>query len=113
LYFKGQLYESTGLHGASSLRRVRLGDGVVLQQHRLPQRLFGEGLARVGQRLYQLTWKAGVARVYSLPDMRLQARRHYDGEGWGLTWDGEHLIMSDGSATLQFRQASSFAIDHR
>src|SRR5699024_6803249 len=112
LYLDGQLYESTGLHGASSLRRVRLVDGMVLAQHRLPTRLFGEGLARVGQRLYQLTWKAGVVRVYALPDLRPLGRHSYAGQGWGLAWDGEHLIMSDGSATLRFVTPDPFTVSH-
>lgn len=108
LYFRGRLYESTGLHDASSLRRVRLADGKVLTRRELPAHLFGEGLARVGHYLYQLTWKAGVARVHALPDMRLLRRYRYRGQGWGLTWDGEHLVMSDGSATLRFITPDDF-----
>lgn len=111
LYFQGTLYESTGLHGQSMLRRVRLDNGRVEARVALPDRLFGEGLARVGQRLYQLTWKAGVALVYSLPDLRLMGHRNYSGQGWGLTWDGRHLIMSDGSATLRFINPDDFSVD--
>lgn len=113
LYFDGMLYESTGLYGKSSLRRVLVDSGHITHRVDLPQRLFGEGLARVGQRLYQLTWKAGVALVYALPDLRLLGRRHYPGQGWGLTWDGRHLIMSDGSATLRYLNPEDFSVDHR
>lgn len=113
LYFSGYLYESTGLHGQSSLRRVDAASGRVLARTTVPADFFGEGLARVGERLFQLTWKAGVAFVYALPDMKRIGRRHYRGQGWGLAWDGHHLIMSDGSATLRFLDPDSFAVERR
>lgn len=113
LYFQGDLYESTGLHGHSSLRRVDLDSGRVKHRVNLPHRLFGEGLARVDKRLYQLTWKAGVALVYALPEMRLIGHHDYSGQGWGLAWDGRHLIMSDGSATLRFRDPADFSVERR
>lgn len=113
LYYRGYLYESTGLHGRSSLRRVDIGSGQVVMQIPLARHYFGEGLARIGQHLFQLTWKAGVAFVYALPHMRRIGRFHYTGQGWGLTADGSHLIMSDGSATLRFINPDTFRVEHR
>ena len=104
----GLLYESTGGYGDSSLRRVAPASGEVLQTRSLSRDHFGEGLARVGARLYQLTWKAGVAFVYDRDSLARIDRLTYDGQGWGLTYDGTHLIMSDGSATLQLRDPDDF-----
>lgn len=113
LYYNGFLYESTGLYGQSSLRRIAIKSGRIQAYRSLPDTLFGEGLARVGDRLFQLTWKAGVALVYSIDDLGLVDRRHYRGQGWGLTWDGEYLVMSDGSAILRFLDPDSFAVDRK
>jgi glutamine cyclotransferase len=98
----GQLYESTGLWGRSSLRRVALESGTVLQQHNLGAEYFGEGLALFRGRLFQLTWQNGIGFVYDAATFELLRTWQYAGEGWGLTHDGEQLIMSDGSATLRF-----------
>jgi glutamine cyclotransferase len=106
----GLLYESTGLNGASSLREVELETGRVLRRVGLADHYFGEGLARVGDRLIQLTWRSGVAFVYGLEDFRFRGVHQYAGEGWGLCWDGERLVMSDGSATLSFRDPDSFRL---
>src|SRR5699024_7284410 len=88
LYYAGALYESTGLYGQSTLRRVAIADGAVLAQSRLPRHYFGEGLARVDAHLIQLTWQAGVAFVYDLATFARRGTLPYSGEGWGLTWDG-------------------------
>lgn len=113
LYYQGSLYESTGLHGQSSVRRVAVDSGRILARTALPKRYFGEGLARVGNRLIQLTWKAGVAFVYALPGLKRIDVIHYSGQGWGLTWNGDHLIMSDGSATLRFVAPRTFRVERR
>ncbi len=106
--FDGKLYEGTGLYGRSSVRRVDLESGVVEQAAVLPDELFGEGLARVGQRLFQLTWKNGKALVWDLGTLKKVAEFTYDGEGWGLCFDGKHLVMSDGSDRLTFRNPTTF-----
>ena len=98
----GTLLESTGGYGRSTLRRVELETGRVVAQRMLPSHLFGEGLARAGNTLVQLTWRAGRALLYDPETFDLTGSFEYPGEGWGLTFDGEHLIMSDGSATLRF-----------
>jgi glutamine cyclotransferase len=114
LWHAGALYESTGLYGRSSLRRVRLQDGEVEAIRYLPDDEFGEGLARVGDELIQLTWQAG--RAYRWPRDGFErgqpplATYRYDGEGWGLCHDGERLVMSDGSDVLTFRDPDDFAV---
>ena len=100
---RGVLYESTGLRGRSSLRKVQLTTGRVVRKRPLSDLLFGEGLALVGDHLYQLTWTSGRAFVLRLKDFSLVREHRYAGEGWGLAFDGERLVMSDGSATLRFR----------
>jgi glutamine cyclotransferase len=109
LFLDGSLYESTGLYGRSTLRRVDLTSGQVEQEARLPDSLFGEGLAQVGQRLIQLTWKNHTALVWDLATFHKQAEFGYDGEGWGLCFDGRQLLMSDGSDRLFLRNPTTFA----
>ena len=108
-WFEGRLYESTGLYGRSSVREVDLYTGEVLRRRELPDYLFGEGLARVGDQLVQLTWKAGLGRVLGLGDFAERRQFRYSGEGWGLCFDGERLVMSDGTAELRFLDAETFA----
>lgn len=105
----GRLYESTGLVGRSSLREVRLEDGVVLLQRDVPPPYFAEGLALVGDELLQLTWQHGTLLRYDRASLEPRGETSYEGEGWGLCYDGAVLWMSDGSATLTKRDARSFA----
>ena len=111
-------FESTGLEGASSVRRVEIETGRVLQKAALPNEVFGEGLTLIGRQLYQLTWRAGIGYVYDartfervgtfpLPRDERTGRRI---EGWGLTTDGESLIISDGSYKLYFLNPESFDV---
>ncbi len=109
VYAGGQLYESTGRLGRSQLRRVELVTGRVLAATELAEDRFGEGLTLLDGRLYQLTWKSGVGYVYRVDNLALVDSFNFTGEGWGLTTDGNNLIMSDGSATLRFLDAQSFA----
>lgn len=109
LWYKGSLYESTGLRGRSTLREVDPDSGKVEREQELPRRIFGEGLARVGDHLVQLTWQARRAYLWKLdPFTRLRTFR-YQGEGWGLCFDGKRLVMSDGSSNLTFRDPETFA----
>lgn len=108
VFDNGTLYESTGLYGESSLRRVDLQSGEVLQIHRLPNHLFGEGCTVWEDTIVQLTWKAGLGLVYDKETFAVERRFNYDGEGWGLTHDGERLIMSDGTSTLRFLAPETF-----
>jgi len=105
------LFESTGQYGHSDVRRVDLASGRVLVRHALPPDRFGEGLALAGGRLYQLTWKEGIAYVYDPATLALVDSLRYPGEGWGLTTDGKSLIMSDGSDSLRFLEPSTFRVE--
>lgn len=110
IWHEGFMYESTGQYGQSSLRKVRLEDGKVLAQHELEPRFFGEGLARVEDRLIQLTWRSGLAFVSDLGTLERRKTLRYHGEGWGLCYDGTELAMSDGSSILEFRDPESMAL---
>lgn len=120
LWHDGFLYESTGLRGRSSLRRVEVTTGAVQQlrpvnrpaeqltgANALPD-YFAEGLERVGDRLIQLTWTAGEAFIYDLATFELLDTFAYEGQGWGLCYDGRYLFMSDGSGFLDVREAATF-----
>lgn len=108
VYADGHLYESTGLNGRSSLRMVDVQTGRVLQKHDLPAQYFGEGLTSWENHLVQLTWKSGTAFVYDRFSFALRRTAHYPWEGWGLTQDGNNLILSDGSSVLRFIDPQSF-----
>ena len=102
LYRDGMLYESTGLNGRSSLRKVQLETGKVLQQVSVESRFFAEGLTDWGSRLIQLTWDTNVGFVYDLASFKRLQTFSYEGEGWGLARDARRIVMSDGSPTLRF-----------
>ena len=102
LFYKdGFLYESTGEKGASSVRKVRLETGKVLQQHTVPGQYFGEGIIDWKDQLIQLTWQSETGFVYGLDDFKLRHTFSYPGEGWALTRDSKHIYMSDGSSVLR------------
>lgn len=109
VYAGGALYESTGLYGRSSVRRIALQSGRLELIRPLAAHYFGEGLTAFGDRLIQLTWRSGTAFVYSREDLRPVGAYRYATQGWGLTQDGEYLIMSDGSATLYFLDPDRFS----
>jgi glutamine cyclotransferase len=105
----GTLYEGTGVRGDSELRRVDIGTGMVQQWRALDEEHFGEGIVVFGDRIYQLTWRSGTCFVYDRETFDVVRAFVYDGEGWGLTTDGERLIMSDGGSRLTFRDPETFA----
>jgi glutaminyl-peptide cyclotransferase len=102
----GVLYESTGRQ--SSLRRVNLETGEVLQRVDLPAEYFGEGLTVLNHRIVQLTWKSQIGFVYDQQTFALLQQFTYPGQGWGLTNDGTHLYISDGSSVIRCWDATSF-----
>ena len=108
-YLNGFLYESTGLNGQSSLRRVNLTTGDVLQRAEVPSKYFGEGLAALDGKLYQLTWQTHIGFVYDLNTFELLTNFNFSGEGWGMTTDGHSLIRSDGTSTIHFVDPATFA----
>lgn len=103
----GKLYLSTGLYGKSRLLRFRFEDGELLDQRRLHPRLFGEGLTVLGDRVFQLTWRARRMLVYTRQDLTPAAVFKLPGEGWGLTDNGRELIYTDGSHYLHFLDPDS------
>jgi glutamine cyclotransferase len=108
----GNLYESTGLRGSSYLLKVDLKSGKVLLQSPLPEYVFGEGIAQMGDTIVQLTWQQQYAFVYDSKNFKLEKKFPYTGEGWGLTTDGTSWISSNGSDTLTWRDKSTFRQQH-
>lgn len=109
----GALYESTGQYGESSLRQVDLTSGDVMRRTDLPQSFFGEGSAFVDGDIFMLSWREGSALRYGAEDFTLKNSYSYKGEGWGLTYDGESLIMSDGTPQLRFIDPDTFVEERR
>jgi glutamine cyclotransferase len=112
VYWSGNLYESTGLNGQSTLREVDLDSGQVLRQIPLSSEYFGEGLTILGNKAYQLTWQTHVAFCYDVADFHLEKTFPYDAEGWGLTTDGQSLIASDGTSQIRFIDPATFSVQH-
>jgi glutamine cyclotransferase len=108
VYRDGFLYEGTGLNGRSQLRKVRLETGEVVQHAGLDREFFGEGIAIIENKVFQLTWQSHVGFVYNLADFKLLRQFSYPGEGWGLTSHGNELFMSDGSAQIRLLDATTF-----
>lgn len=113
IFLDGHLYESTGHYRRSEIRKVRVKDGHVLQSVRLPDAIFGEGLTHWGETLLSLSWRGGTGFVWDRKTLRETARFAYEGEGWGLTQDGRHLILSDGSDQLRFLHPDDYREMHR
>ena len=108
-YLDGFLYEGTGQHGESSIRKVKLETGEVLQRRDLAKEHFGEGIAVRKSELFQLTWQSGLAFVYDRQTFEPIRTLRYSGEGWGLTEDANGLIMSDGTDVLRLLDPATFA----
>lgn len=113
LFANGFLYESTGLEGKSSLRKIEVKSGKVLKIISLPNEFFGEGLAFSRDRLVQLTWRSRVGFVYDMETFRKLGEFRYSGEGWGLAFTGDSFVMSDGSAVLRFLDGNTFTETRR
>ncbi len=104
LEFKdGSLWEGTGRYGTSTIRRVNVKDGVVQASASLPRKHFGEGITKVGDHFIQLTWKSGVAYRWKASDLAAMEPLQYEGEGWGVCFDGKQLVMSNGTDRLSLR----------
>jgi glutamine cyclotransferase len=100
-YRDGFLYEGTGLNGKSSIRKIRIETGEVVQRVDLSPEFFGEGITILDTRIVQLTWRSQTGFVYNLSDFRLLRRFSYSGEGWGLSSNGREVFMSDGTAEIR------------
>ena len=111
VFADGELYESTGLNGESTLRRVELATGKTLQRIDIPKQYFAEGLALVGDELLQLTWQHRLGFVYDRKTFQQKRTFKYNTEGWGIAYDGtSRLIMSDGSDTLTYLDPKTLAV---
>ena len=108
LFLDGALYESTGQIGQSNIRRVRLSDGAVLQSQSISPTMFGEGMVNWGGELISVTWRDQVGFRWDRKTFALKSTFSYPGEGWGLTQDGKHLILSDGTPVLRFLDPMTF-----
>lgn len=108
VFADGFLYEGTGLEGQSTLRKVDLATGEILQIYKLQNQYFGEGVAIFDDKIVQLTWQSNKGFVYDMESFNLLREFNYPTEGWGITYDGEHLIMSDGSSKLYFLDTETF-----
>jgi glutamine cyclotransferase len=108
-YLDGFLYESTGIEGESSVRKVRLETGEVVQKHDLPAEYFGEGIVNWKDRLVQLTYKTQAGFIYDLAGFGVQRKFEYPGEGWALTQDGKRIMMSDGTPQIRFWDPETLA----
>lgn len=107
-YENGIMYESTGLYGQSTLRRVILETGEIQQLYALPNQFFGEGITILDDKIIQLTWQSNRGFVYDKNSFDLLQEFDYPTQGWGITHDGSRLIMSDGTATLRFLDPETF-----
>jgi glutaminyl-peptide cyclotransferase len=105
----GTLYEGTGRYGSSSLRKVDLATGAVIQSKNLASEYFGEGITVFKQNIIQLTWKSNLGFVYDKNSFEMIRQFSYPFEGWGITQDGQRLIMSDGTSTIHFLDPATFA----
>ncbi len=110
LFHNGDLYESTGLHGQSSLRKLDPQTGKILKRLNIDAAYFGEGIVIVKDKIYQLTYQTGIGFVYDLKTFEQVRTFSYFGEGWGLTYNGESIIMSDGTSSLRFLDPDSLLI---
>jgi glutaminyl-peptide cyclotransferase len=113
VYHDGFLYESTGEEGQSSIRKVDISSGKVLQKRDVPSQMFAEGLEILGDKFYQLTWQDGVGFTYHAADLSPGPEFRYNGEGWGLATDGTYLIMSDGTHILKYLDPTDFTVVKR
>lgn len=107
-YFDGFLYESTGHYERSTLRKVELETGKVLQKYDLPSNIFAEGMTIFNGKIYQISWREGLAWQYNLEDFKMLKEFQYSGDGWGLTNDGTNLFMSDGTHIIRIVNPENF-----
>jgi glutamine cyclotransferase len=110
VFHKGHIYEGTGLYGHSTLRKVELATGKIVKVYHLPAKYFGEGITICRNKLVQLTWQSKTGFIYDPQSFRILGKFAYPTEGWGITCDGNNLIMSDGTAILRFLDPRTFKV---
>jgi glutaminyl-peptide cyclotransferase len=112
-YHDGFLYEGTGLNGRSSLRKVRLESGEVVQQVNLSPEFFGEGITLLGNEVIQLTWQSQTGFIYNLSNFQILRWFPYSGEGWGLATNGREMFLSDGTPEIRVLDPTTMAVKRR
>jgi glutamine cyclotransferase len=110
LVHNGELYEGTGLTGHSKLLKVDINTGKAIKSHKLASELFGEGIAVLNDTIYQLTWQNQKVLVYTLADFKQIKEFKLNTEGWGITTDGQNLIVSDGTSNLYYYHPKDFSL---
>lgn len=110
VFYKGYLYESTGLKGKSALKKINNKSGKIVKEVALGDEFFGEGMTILNNNIYQLTWQNQTGIIYALSTFRKTGTFNYQGEGWGLTTDGKSLIMSNGTSVITFLNPKTFKI---
>jgi glutamine cyclotransferase len=110
VFHNGFFYESTGEYGDSTLRKVEPQSGKVLQEHELAREYFAEGMTILNGKAYQITWQENTAFVYDVENFKILREIKYQGSGWGLTNDGTHLILSDGTHIIKFLDPETFNV---
>lgn len=109
-FYSGDLFETTGQYGQSKLRRIKIATGAVAAEQELPDQIFGEGSVIHNGEIYVLSWREQYGMVFDPSSLKQKRSFQYFGEGWGLTSNGEHLVMSDGSSILKFIDPETFDI---
>ena len=109
-FWNGRLFESGGGYGVSTVREVDPASGAVLRKRPMAKHVFAEGITILGNELFVLTWKEKTAYVLEPDTFKFLRLHNYEGEGWGLTHNGTHLIMSNGSSRLTFRNPKDFSV---
>ncbi|MEO6051095.1 MAG: glutaminyl-peptide cyclotransferase, partial [Pyrinomonadaceae bacterium] len=107
-YHDGFLYESTGEEGESTLRKVDLETGKPVQKWDLPREDFGEGIAMIADKIYMLTWRGGLGRVFDAKDFKLIKEFSYQGDGWGMTTDGTNLFLTQSTHVIKVMDPENF-----
>ncbi len=110
VYHQGYLYESTGLKGKSVLKKMEIKSGKVIKIIKLREKYFGEGMAILDNKIYQLTWQNQTGLIYDLSSFREMGKFYYSGEGWGLTTDEKSLILSNGTSVITYLNSKSFKV---
>ncbi|MEC7688446.1 MAG: glutaminyl-peptide cyclotransferase, partial [Candidatus Thermoplasmatota archaeon] len=108
--YNGSIYESTGLYGSSSLREVDPWSGQVIRSVALNDTIFSEGITVYNETIIMLTWKSETAYVFDIKNLTVVSSFSYQGEGWGICYDGEYLIMSNGTSSITIRDPDSFNV---
>lgn len=109
---EGLMYESSGQYGRSRIRKYLPDQDTTLLESRLPDKYFGEGITLLDDELFMLTWQENTVFIFNPDDLSVMRKMGYEGQGWGLANNGKHLIMSNGSPTIYFRDPSTFEIEH-